>query len=152
MRTNLLATLIAVTFAGTCGAKTIAQEMVDAQYSKLSPSASGHNDDITGKMAHGTVGGDSHGDFLRRRPDNDFTGEEDLEEASLDDYFTGNPAIEGTASGVEDVILITNPGDGDGQQKLQIDPEFLKKIELPDQKEELSWWDEVVEFLEELLA
>ena len=50
----------------------------------------------------------------------------------------------------EEVFLINTDEQGNGQERLKINPELLKKIKIPPL--ELNWWERLVAFIKGLFA
>lgn len=149
MKKVLLTSFILLSATGSLEARNMAQELIDEQYRRLSPGASLDDEEHRGHAegAHGFGAEGVMGDHMTQEGEGDTI--------SLDDYLTGLQ-YQDTQSGEEklneEVFIIQSVNAGEGPQKIRVNPELLKKITKPEEKEELSWWDEVVEFLEGLVA
>lgn len=139
MRSLALTALLLAALLGSAQARNLAQEVYDKEVEKLNPLSASHiqpDDGMNLKSSpEFSAGEEQEGDALTQEPGSMIP--------SLQEYLTG---LQEQQAYTDDELFLINSTETMEGKKLQLNPEILKKIEIPEEKKKTSWWEDVVEF------
>jgi hypothetical protein len=145
MRSLALTALLVGVLFGSAQARNLAQEVYDKEVEKLNPLSTGHiqpDDGLNLKSSpEFSAGEEQEGDALTQEPGTIIP--------SLQEYLTG---FQEQQTYTDDELFLINSAETMEGKKLQLNPEVLKKIKIPEEKKKTSWWDDVVEIFGEMFT